>query len=97
MVFHAVGYVLILSFGFLMISRMIQSYAKLVSEIEQSVRKMAFESYGVHRYHESYNESVTYLLRVMKYKPPNGGETKMGSISHTDKTFISILNQNQVK
>ncbi|KAI3707991.1 hypothetical protein L2E82_36974 [Cichorium intybus] len=77
--------------------KMIQSYAKLVSEIEEAVRKMVFESYGVQRYHESYNESVTYLLRVMKYRPPNGGETKMGSISHTDKTFISILSQNQVK
>ncbi|KAJ9557994.1 hypothetical protein OSB04_012608 [Centaurea solstitialis] len=77
--------------------KMMQLYAKLVSEIEETVRKMVFESYGVNKYHESYNESVTYLLRVMKYRPPNMNETKMGSISHTDKTFISILTQNQVK
>ncbi|KAI3681387.1 hypothetical protein L6452_36181 [Arctium lappa] len=77
--------------------KMIQFYAKLVSEIEETVRKMVFESYGVKKYHESYNESVTYLLRVMKYRPPNMNETKMGSVSHTDKTFISILSQNQVK
>lgn len=76
---------------------MIHSYAKLVSEIEELVRKMVFESYGVKKYHKSYNESVTYLLRVMKYRPPSANETKMGSISHTDKTFISILSQNQVK
>ncbi|KVH88631.1 Non-heme dioxygenase N-terminal domain-containing protein [Cynara cardunculus var. scolymus] len=72
-------------------------YAKLVSEIEETVRKIVFESYGLNKYHESYNESVTYLLRVMKYRPPNTNETKLGSMSHTDKTFISILSQNQVK
>ncbi|XP_071718320.1 probable 2-oxoglutarate-dependent dioxygenase AOP1 [Rutidosis leptorrhynchoides] len=77
--------------------KMIQSYAKLVSEIEETVRKLVFESYGVSNYHEYYNESVTYLLRVMKYRPPSANETKIGSISHTDKTFISILSQNQVK
>nr|XP_043618728.1 probable 2-oxoglutarate-dependent dioxygenase AOP1 [Erigeron canadensis] len=77
--------------------KMIQSYAKLVSKIEETVRKMVFESYGVEKYHESYNESVTYLLRVMKYRPPSMKETRIGSISHTDKTFISILTQNQVK
>ncbi|KAL8235634.1 hypothetical protein R6Q59_016715 [Mikania micrantha] len=75
----------------------IHSYAKLVSEIEETVRKMVFESYGVQKYHESYNESVTYLLRVMKYRTPTANETKMGSISHTDKSFISILSQHQVK
>ncbi|MFS7932871.1 putative oxoglutarate/iron-dependent dioxygenase, non-hem dioxygenase domain-containing protein [Helianthus anomalus] len=77
--------------------KIIQSYAKLVSEIEETVRKMVFESYGVQKYIESYNESVTYLLRVMKYRPPIGKESKMGSIPHTDKSFITILNQNQVK
>ncbi|KAK9056281.1 hypothetical protein SSX86_027371 [Deinandra increscens subsp. villosa] len=75
----------------------IHSYAKLVSEIEETVRKLVFESYGVQKYLESYNESVTYLLRVMKYRSPIAKETKLGSISHTDKSFISILSQDQVK
>nr|GEY60105.1 probable 2-oxoglutarate-dependent dioxygenase AOP1 [Tanacetum cinerariifolium] len=76
---------------------MIHSYARLVSEIEETVRKMVFKSFGVEKYHESYNDSVTYLLRVMKYRPPSANETKLGSISHTDKSFISILTQNQVE
>ncbi|PWA69815.1 oxoglutarate/iron-dependent dioxygenase [Artemisia annua] len=76
---------------------MIHSYARFVSEIEETVRKMVFRSFGVEKYHQSYNDSVTYLLRVMKYRPPSANETKLGSISHTDKSFISILTQNQVK
>nr|GEW68879.1 probable 2-oxoglutarate-dependent dioxygenase AOP1 [Tanacetum cinerariifolium]GEZ98294.1 probable 2-oxoglutarate-dependent dioxygenase AOP1 [Tanacetum cinerariifolium] len=41
--------------------------------------------------------TVTYLLRVMKYRPPSANKTKLGSISHTDKSCISMLTQNQVK
>ncbi|KAI3810145.1 hypothetical protein L1987_19755 [Smallanthus sonchifolius] len=45
-------------------SKTMHSYANLVSQLENMVRKMVFESYGVEKYYESHNESVTCLLKV---------------------------------
>ncbi|KAA8515884.1 hypothetical protein F0562_019063 [Nyssa sinensis] len=72
------------------------SYAKLVSELEQKVNRMVFESYGVEKNYESHVGSTTYLLRVMKYRAPQMDESEVGSQTHTDKSFITILHQNQV-
>lgn len=72
------------------------SYAKLVSELENKVRKMVFESYGVEKYFESENESMTYLLKVKKYRPSKTDETNLGFRIHTDKGFVTVLSQNQV-
>ncbi|KAK6912128.1 Non-hem dioxygenase N-terminal domain [Dillenia turbinata] len=72
------------------------SYAKLVAELDQMVKKMVFESYGVGKYYESHIESTSYLLRPNKYRPPMDKETNIGVSSHTDKTFITILHQNHV-
>ncbi|GFY92690.1 2-oxoglutarate (2OG) and Fe(II)-dependent oxygenase superfamily protein [Actinidia rufa] len=75
----------------------VQSYAKLVSELEQTVMRMVFESYGVEKNRcESHIQSTTYLLRVMKYRSPQMGEPSVGVNPHTDKSFITILHQNQV-
>ncbi|XP_059636057.1 deoxypodophyllotoxin synthase-like [Cornus florida] len=38
------------------------SYSKLVSELEQVVKRMVFESYGVGKYYDSHIGSTTYLL-----------------------------------
>lgn len=73
-----------------------QSYAKLVSELEQMVNKMVFHSYGVEKLCDSHIESTTYLLRFMKYRQPQKEETNIGAYCHTDKSFITILHQNQV-
>ncbi|KAK0595785.1 hypothetical protein LWI29_009953 [Acer saccharum] len=72
------------------------SYAKQVSELEQTVKQMVFESYGVEKYYESLNEKSTYLLRMMKYRGPEKNENNVGCESHTDKSFITILHQNEV-
>ncbi|KAI3669339.1 hypothetical protein L6452_40572 [Arctium lappa] len=46
-------------------SENIHSYANLVSELENVVKKMVFQSYGVEKNYESYNKSsMTYLLRA---------------------------------
>ncbi|KAK2970097.1 hypothetical protein RJ640_018417 [Escallonia rubra] len=71
-------------------------YAKLVRELEQTVSKMVFQSYGVGKYYDSHNESTDYLLRYMHYRVPNVEENNLGVPTHTDKTLITILHQNQV-
>ncbi|KAI3810148.1 hypothetical protein L1987_19758 [Smallanthus sonchifolius] len=77
-------------------SKTMHSYANLVSQLENMVRKMVFESYGVEKYYESHNESVTCLLKVMKYRPAKADESNLATAIHTDKPFLTILNQNQV-
>ncbi|KAI3444758.1 hypothetical protein Pfo_001423 [Paulownia fortunei] len=77
----------------------ILSYAKLVSEMEQKVDRMVFESYGAQKHYESHVGSTTYLLRTIKYSAPdtnNNESNNVGTNVHTDKSFLSILHQNQV-
>ncbi|KAK3040909.1 hypothetical protein RJ639_027904 [Escallonia herrerae] len=74
----------------------LQLYAKLVRELKETVSKMAFESYGVGKYYDSHNKSTDYLLRYIKYRVPNVEENNLGVPTHTDKTLITILHQNQV-
>ncbi|XP_051123008.1 probable 2-oxoglutarate-dependent dioxygenase AOP1 isoform X2 [Andrographis paniculata] len=80
-------------------SESILCYAKLVSELEQTVDKMVFTSYGAQRHYQSHISSTTYLLRTIKYSPPdsdNGNSNNVGTNVHTDKGFLAILHQNQV-
>lgn len=79
-------------------SESIECYARLVSGLEQLVDKMVFESYGTEKHYESHIDSTTYLLRTIKYSVPdiNKENYNMGTNVHTDKSFLSILHQNQV-
>ncbi|CAL5401291.1 unnamed protein product [Camellia sinensis] len=73
------------------------SYSKLVSQLEQTVKRMVFESYGVEKCFENHDiGSTSYLLKATKYKAPKMNEMDIGLTSHTDKSFITILHQNQV-
>lgn len=73
------------------------SYTKLVSKLDQMASKMIFESYGIMKHYDSHIESLTYLLRLMKYGVPKlKDSTNVGLAPHKDKSFISILHQNQV-
>ncbi|KAJ4838234.1 hypothetical protein Tsubulata_050906 [Turnera subulata] len=74
----------------------VYEYAKLASELDQMVARMIFESYGVEKYYDSYTESTSYLLKLLKNRVPKGDEPNLGFITHTDKSFTTILHQNQV-
>ncbi|KAK2984902.1 hypothetical protein RJ640_008667 [Escallonia rubra] len=72
------------------------SFSKTVAELDQMVIRMLFESYGVQKYSDSHTDATTYLLRFLKYRAPEVNETTMAFPSHTDKSFLTILYQNQV-
>jgi len=72
------------------------TFAKLIAELEQTVVRMVFGSYGLEKYYDSHVRSATYLSRVMKYRAPEKNETNMGFVAHTDKSFMTILHQNQI-
>lgn len=71
-------------------------YANLAAELDQMVTRMVFESYGVEKYLDSYIESTTYLLRLLKNRAPKEDEHNLGFITHTDKSFTTILHQNEI-
>ncbi|WMV35111.1 hypothetical protein MTR67_028496 [Solanum verrucosum] len=74
----------------------VQSYSEQLSELDQTIRRMILESLGVENYMDEHMNSTNYLLRLMKYKTPQSSENEMGLSSHTDKSNITILYQNQV-
>ncbi|XP_065868971.1 probable 2-oxoglutarate-dependent dioxygenase AOP1 [Euphorbia lathyris] len=72
-------------------------YAKIAAEIDGIVSRMIFESYGAQKHLRSYMDSTCYLLRLIKTGVPNGDhEHNLGFVSHTDKSFTTILHQNHV-
>ncbi|KAK8993532.1 hypothetical protein V6N11_033627 [Hibiscus sabdariffa] len=74
-----------------------QGYSELVSELEQAVARMLFESYGVGYYHDYYSKNTNYLLRYFKYSEAlMDKQRNEGLLPHTDKTFFSILHQGNV-
>lgn len=80
-----------------MVSECAYSFAKLAEELDQMVTRMIFESYGLHdKYYESYTASITYLLRLLKNRAPKVDEATLGFVTHTDKSFTTILYQNQI-
>lgn len=79
-------------------SETVIAYTKLVAELEQMVKRMVFESYGVDKsVYDSHVESTTYLFRPIKYRVPEMDESDVGCHVHTDKSVITILHQNEVE
>ncbi|CAN1837658.1 Probable 2-oxoglutarate-dependent dioxygenase AOP1.2 [Linum perenne] len=64
--------------------------------LDKTVTRMIFESYGTTKYHDAYVESTSYLLRLLKNRAPVGNEPHLAFLSHTDKSFTTILHQNQI-
>lgn len=79
-------------------SKNAHQYAEVMSELVQTVTRMLFESYSLGKEHcDSHVESASYLLRYLCYRKPDNEEDKVAFVTHTDKSFISILHQNHVR
>ncbi|XP_073298347.1 probable 2-oxoglutarate-dependent dioxygenase AOP1 [Primulina huaijiensis] len=77
-------------------SKNIRSFAEQLSELDQIVRKLVLESFGLEKYIDEHIESTNYLVRVQKYDSPKSHETELGLTKHTDKNMVTILYQNEV-
>ncbi|OIV90453.1 hypothetical protein TanjilG_01931 [Lupinus angustifolius] len=71
-------------------------YAKVSEELNRMVSRMIFESYGLVEHYDKYIGSTSYLLRVLAHKAPEHIMPQLGFVSHTDKSFTTILHQNHV-
>ncbi|XP_059639308.1 probable 2-oxoglutarate-dependent dioxygenase AOP1 [Cornus florida] len=78
-----------------LVSETVLSFSKLASELDQTVKKMVSESYGIQKYHEYRLGSTCYLLKPTKYREPKMNETNIGILPHTDSSFFTILHQYQ--
>ncbi|KAF9603435.1 hypothetical protein IFM89_036136 [Coptis chinensis] len=72
------------------------SFISKLSKMEEMVKRMVFESFGVKYHFEPLGESTSYLLRLMKYRPPTINESNIGIVTHTDTSFFTILGQNHI-
>ncbi|XP_010532145.1 PREDICTED: probable 2-oxoglutarate-dependent dioxygenase AOP1 [Tarenaya hassleriana] len=74
------------------------SYAKTLAEMDRTVMRMLYESYGMdeQKHLETYVESTRYLLRLLSYRKQRNGAPNTAFVSHTDKSFTTILHQNHV-
>ncbi|CAI0446964.1 unnamed protein product [Linum tenue] len=67
-----------------------------LSVLDQMVRRMIVESFGLEKYVDEHLKSTIYLLRMMKYKAAQTCDEEQGMHPHTDKDMITILYQNGV-
>ncbi|CAI9101307.1 OLC1v1038600C1 [Oldenlandia corymbosa var. corymbosa] len=74
----------------------IHQYANLLAELEKMVVRMVFEGYGLKELCESHINSTTFLLRLNSYRVRQPKEKIIGATAHTDKSFLTILDQDQV-
>ncbi|XP_010545796.1 PREDICTED: probable 2-oxoglutarate-dependent dioxygenase AOP1 isoform X2 [Tarenaya hassleriana] len=71
-------------------------YAEFVAEMDRMVARMIFGSYGVAKYYEPYMKSTSYLLRLLKNRAPKDENPYLAFVTHTDKSFTTILHQDQI-
>ncbi|XP_059637311.1 probable 2-oxoglutarate-dependent dioxygenase AOP1 [Cornus florida] len=78
-------------------TKTVGSFSKQLSELDQMIRRMVLESFGVEKYCDEHIDSSRYGLRVMKYEAPENMESKIMLIPHTDKNLLTMLHhQNHV-
>ena len=85
-------------FGWFLFSEVVHSYTSLIAELERLVMRMVLESYGIMKKHVDSHSTASsrYLLRLLRNKKPELNENNIAFPTHTDKSFIAILQQNHV-
>ncbi|VVB00409.1 unnamed protein product [Arabis nemorensis] len=74
----------------------VHDFSTAVVELDKLVVRIIFEQYCVEKHYESHVRSKTYLLKFLKYLAPPECTSMQAFPQHTDKTFLSILHQNDV-
>ncbi|XP_076916667.1 putative 2-oxoglutarate-dependent dioxygenase AOP1 [Bidens hawaiensis] len=75
----------------------VQVYSEKLKELDEVVRMMVLESLNLEKYIDEHMELTSYLVRVMKYRPPTKDESNMGLLDHADKNILTILQSNEVE
>nr|GEW21955.1 probable 2-oxoglutarate-dependent dioxygenase AOP1 [Tanacetum cinerariifolium] len=78
-------------------SKCIKVYSDKLTELDEIVRTMVFESLNLEKYMDEHTELTSYITRVMKYRVPQKDEPNAGLLSHADKNIVTILHENGVE
>ncbi|CAI9090073.1 OLC1v1024763C1 [Oldenlandia corymbosa var. corymbosa] len=72
------------------------TYSKLLSELDATVTRLAFSSYGVDESCYDLINSSFYCVRFLKYRTPDPEELNVGLHPHVDKDFLGVVDTNHV-
>ncbi|XP_068652991.1 probable 2-oxoglutarate-dependent dioxygenase AOP1 [Aristolochia californica] len=72
------------------------STSRRMLELEMTIRKMAFDSFGIGNQFDSHVRNTGCVFRVMKYKATPSDESTIGLLAHTDKNILTILSQDEL-
>ncbi|KAK9149779.1 hypothetical protein Scep_008536 [Stephania cephalantha] len=78
-------------------SETLNSFAKKITELDEMVRRMVLEGFGVEKYGDEHFESTCTSLRINKYEAPMTNEGILAFNPHTDESVVTILHQTQVR
>lgn len=67
-----------------------------MKELDLTIVRMVFQNYGVEKYYDYYVESMDHVIGCTRYKESQMNNSYLGLLSHTDKSFSTILHQNGV-
>jgi len=67
-----------------------------LSELDYTIQKMVFRSFGVERYLDSHAAWTVHSLRLLRYGAPELEEVRPGGIIHYDPNSVTMLQQNHV-
>ncbi|XP_059637302.1 2-oxoglutarate-dependent dioxygenase AOP2-like [Cornus florida] len=74
-------------------------FSEKVAELDQMIRRMVLESFGIEKYYDEHIDKSRYGLRAMKYEASenvlleNMDSNEVVLIPHTDKNILTILCQ----
>ncbi|KAJ0006753.1 hypothetical protein Pint_30005 [Pistacia integerrima] len=74
----------------------VNEISKIMMNLDQTVLRMVFQNYGVDKYYDSQIRSTDYVTGSSMYKESEKNENYVGLVIHTDKTFSTIIHQNDV-
>ncbi|XP_039058736.1 probable 2-oxoglutarate-dependent dioxygenase AOP1 [Hibiscus syriacus] len=84
--------------GSINFSKTIESFTHLAAGLEKTIMRMVLESFGVEKYTDELIYATNYTLRAIKYgRPQTGNEPTLGADAHTNKIWITLLYQNEMK
>lgn len=75
------------------LSKTILSFAKQVAKLDETIRRMILESFGLEKYMDEHLTSTIYILRGFKYRSPQTTEPISGIPPHQDTGLLTILCQ----
>ncbi|XP_051141059.1 probable 2-oxoglutarate-dependent dioxygenase AOP1.2 [Andrographis paniculata] len=76
-------------------SEVVSSYLRKMAELDQIVRKMIHECFGLEKHLNNHMNSTEYSLRFHMYDGVENGTKSVGLKHHMDQNYLTILQQSE--